>query len=155
MSPKYRHRGYQDANRDDDRERSRPQSPPRNDLTTEERIQRRSLRHAMDREANEVLRCPVCGRGLSNFGAIGKSSNCAHCNAALHCCRACLHFDSAARWQCRAEIEQAVSDKNGANDCSKFGPRLVLDSTGRRTTKPGGGGAPEDPRSAFESLFKR
>jgi len=111
------------------------------------------LRHALDRDAREVLRCPTCGRGLQNFGAITAESTCPHCNATLRCCRACRHFDSAARWQCRAEITEAVSDKNRSNHCSRFEPRLVLDATGRRTESPGRRSS--DPKSAFESLFKR
>jgi hypothetical protein len=152
MNRKYRQQGYMDSERDGDR--SRPKSTQRKPLTKEERIQRKSLRHAIDREAKEVLRCHVCGRGIFDFGKIGKSSACPHCNAMLHCCRTCAHFDSAARWQCRAEIAEAVADKNKANDCTPYNPRLVLDSTGRRSTKPGSDKS-GDPRSQFENLFKR
>jgi len=146
---KYRHRGYQDSSRDDDRER--PRKPPARDpLTKEERIQQRSLRRATSREANEVVRCGTCGRNVEDAGTIVESSTCPHCRAPLHCCRACNHFDSAARWQCRAQITQAVMDKGKANQCAQFQPRLVLDATGRRTTPKA-----NDPRAQFEDLFKR
>jgi hypothetical protein len=151
MNRKYRQRGYQEDDRDDDR--SRPSAPQRRPLTKEERIHRKGMRHAIDRDAREVLRCHVCGRGISEFGTIASSSTCPHCDAALHCCRTCTHFDSAARWQCRADIREPVSDKNKANQCEAYGPRLVLDSTGRRTAKPGTGKS-GDPRSQFEDLFK-
>jgi hypothetical protein len=152
MNRKYRQQGYMDS--EPDRDRSRPKSTQRKPLTKEERIQRKSLRHAIDREAKEVLRCHVCGRSIFDFGKIVKSSACPHCNTVLHCCRTCAHFDSAARWQCRAEIAEAVADKNKANDCTLYEPRLVLDSTGRRSTKPGSD-KPGDARSQFENLFKR
>ena len=71
MERKYRQSGYMDSERSDDRSRSNP--APRKQLTKEERIQKRSLRHAMDREANEVLRCHVCGRGVFDLGTIGKT----------------------------------------------------------------------------------
>ncbi|HXV77150.1 MAG TPA: hypothetical protein VD788_12605 [Candidatus Polarisedimenticolaceae bacterium] len=151
MDRKYRQRGYMDGDRDDDR--SRGKTAPRKQLTKEERIQQRSLRHAMDREAREVMRCHVCGRSVFDLGTIGRETACPHCNAALHCCRTCVHFDSAARWQCRVPIQQAVPDKNKANECSEYSPRLVLDATGRRSSGPAGGRA-GDARSQFEDLFK-
>ena len=152
MNRKYRQRGYQDGDRDDDR--SGPSAPQRQQLSKEERIHRKGMRHAIDRDAREVLRCHVCGRGIFDFGTITSSTNCPHCNAALHCCRTCSEFDSAARWQCRAEISEAVSDKNKANQCASYAPRLVLDSTGRRSATSGGSKS-GDPRSQFEDLFKR
>ena len=149
MSRKYGHRGYQDNDRDD-RERSRP---PRQELTKEERIQRRSLRHAIDREANEVIRCHVCGRNVTGLDAIAFDTGCTHCSAALHCCRACKHFDVSSRFQCRTDVTEAIGDKTKANECGKYTPILVLDVTGRRTS--GSGGKSNDPRSAFDDLFKR
>jgi hypothetical protein len=151
MSRKYRHQGYQDSN-GDDRQHGSSSPPPRPSLTPEERIQRRSLRHATAREAAEVVRCPDCGRNVDSFGTIGKDSTCPHCNAALHCCRTCRFFDTSARWQCRSEIPAPVSHKSKANDCAAYAPRLVLDSTGRRTAAPG---RSNDPRAQFDNLFKR
>jgi hypothetical protein len=148
MSRKYRQQGYQDSDRDDRRRREKP--PQRNNLTKEERIQRRSLRHAIDRDANAVVRCHNCGRNAQELGTITRETGCPHCNAPLHCCRTCENFDSAARWQCRAEITEAVSNKNDANDCAEYRPRLVLDVTGRRSAS----GKSGDPRSQFDSLFK-
>ena len=148
MSPKYRHRGYRDSDRE---ERERPRAPANKNLTQEERIQRRSLRHAIDREANEILRCHNCGRALQNLETISAETACPHCNAPLHCCRTCRHFDTAAPRQCRAEIVESVGDKNKANRCPKYEARRVLDATGRRSSTPNS----NDPRSAFDNLFKR
>ena len=68
MSRKYRQPGYQDSPGEGTQRERRP--PPRNDLTREEKIQRRSMRVATTREANEVIRCHVCGRNVQNFGTI-------------------------------------------------------------------------------------
>jgi len=155
---KYRHRGYRDSEHQEERSRPKSAPPPKRDIPDEQRFQIRSMRHAMDREAHEVLRCHGCGRSVSDIGTIATSSTCPHCPAALHCCRNCRHFDSAARWQCRAPIATQVADKIGANACDKFEPRLVLDATGRRNVRPttdGGGSTGSDPRSQFENLFKR
>ena len=54
MTMKYRQRGYRDSDRPTER---RPEPMPQ--LSPEERVQQRSLRHAVSREANEV------GFGLS------------------------------------------------------------------------------------------
>jgi hypothetical protein len=148
MDRKYRQRGYMDS-KSESRDRKKP--PPRESLTTEERIQKRSLRHAIDREAKEVVRCHNCGRAVEAFGTIEAETQCPHCRTPLHCCRTCTHFDSAARWQCRAEIAEAVGDKNKANQCAEYHPRLVLDVTGRRSGTP----KSNDPKSQFENLFKR
>jgi hypothetical protein len=152
VSRKYRQQGYQDSDRD--REQERPRQDPRRDLTREERIQKRSLRHAIDREANEVVRCHVCGRNVDAFGTIELDTSCPHCSAPLHCCRTCQHFDSGARHQCRADIEKPIGDKTKANRCGQYAARLVLDVTGRRS-RSGGGRGSGDPRSQFENLFKR
>src|SRR5262245_25055339 len=149
MERKYRQQGYQDAPRAD---RERKRTPAVTPLTPEERAQQRSLRHAVQREAHEVLRCPNCGRDVVASGAVGFDSRCPHCAAPLHACRACRHFDTSARWECRAPIPAAVPEKSKANDCTLFAARLVLDATGKRTAAAGGS---SDPKSMFENLFKR
>lgn len=155
MAPKYRHRGYRDNERDDDREPRRQGSgggaPHQKALSPEQRSQMRGLRVATDREAREVVRCPNCGKNVESTGPIASGSNCPHCRAALHCCRTCMHFDSGARWECSAAIEERVGDKNAGNSCPSFDARLVLDATGKRSGSRG----PSDPRSQFENLFKR
>jgi len=148
MSPKYRHRGYKESEREDE-ERSRPTSRP--ELTPEERIQKRSLRHAIDRAANAVVRCHNCGRNAPQLDAIERDTVCPSCSTPLHCCRACRHFSPAARWQCTATIPAPVSNKIEANDCAAFEPTLVLDVTGRRSGQRGGAA---DAKARFDDLFK-
>lgn len=153
MSQKYRHRGYRENERRDERERGRDRgTPPPRAISPEQRAQIRSLRKATDRETQEVVRCPTCGRNVENTGRITRDTRCPNCSADLRCCRTCTHFDSGARWECRARIEVRVPDKTRANDCPQFEPRLQLDATGRRSNLRSG---PVDPRTAFENLFKR
>ena len=153
MDRKYGHKGYQESSRDDrDRDRGGDRKSRPAPLTPEERAQQRSLRHAVSREANEVLRCPNCGKNVAASGAVSPDTRCPHCASPLHACRACRHFDSSARWGCRADIQEAVADKAKANTCALFSARLVLDATGKRA---GPAGSPGDPKSQFDSLFKR
>lgn len=147
MAQKYRQHGYKESERQD----RGPRTPPPQPLTPEEKAQQRSLKHALNREANEVVRCPDCGRNIPAIGAIGPESACPHCNAPLHSCRACRHFDTAARFECRADVPERVPDKGKANPCTLYAARLVLDATGRRSGTP----QSNDPKSAFDSLFKR
>lgn len=147
MATKYRQRGYRESEREAERA-PRPKPPQ---LSPEERAQQRSLRHAVQREATEVVRCHNCGKNVPAYGAIGPESACPNCGVALHCCRACRHFDTSARWECRAEITETVPDKGKANNCAQFEARLVLDATGKRTSAP----AANDPKALFDSLFKR
>ena len=74
---KYRQRGYRDSERDDDRDRrSEQRAPSRNqNIDPQQRYQRRGLRHALDRSANEVIRCHVCGRSVQQQ-AIGHDTSC-------------------------------------------------------------------------------
>lgn len=151
MDRKYRQRGYMDSDRKT--ESHRPPAQQQKPMTPEERAQMRGLRHAVQREANEVMRCPDCGRSIAQFGAVVPESTCPHCSAALHTCRACRHFDSGARWECKAPILERVMEKGKANHCPQYEARMVLDATGKRTGSSQGPGS--DPKSMFDSLFKR
>lgn len=153
MSRKYRQPGYMDSDRDQERQRWKPQ--PKKPLTPEERAQLRSLRHATERQAAEVIRCPNCGRNVQAFGDITADTACPHCSAPLHSCRACRHFDTGARWECRLweKLPERVPDKAAANECALFEARLVLDATGKRAGAAAG--AAQDPKALFDSLFKR
>ena len=107
MSMKYRHRGYRDADRSDRHRDHRPPAVPasrppqdRSAISQGERAQQRSLRHAVERDAREVIRCPSCGRNVSTL-AMGTEMRCTSCGASLRCCRTCRNFDTSARWECR------------------------------------------------------
>ena len=161
MTMKYRHRGYRDTEREEQRDRSRPPAAPRTQadrapISVGERAQQRSLRHAVGRDAQQVIRCPSCGRNAPGAATVAIEAACPHCGASLHSCRSCRSFDPAVRWECRRadEVPARVTDKGAANGCPLHEPRLVLDSTGKRSAPPARGGA-NDPKSQFESLFKR
>jgi len=150
VARKYRQSGYMESGRDD-RQRRRQAPAKKKPLTPEEKAQLRGLRHATAREAAEVVRCPQCGTNVQAVGVMTAETTCPQCNASLHCCRACTHFDSAVRWECRVEITEHIADKLKANPCPLYNPRLVLDSTGKRVKTQDS----NDPRSLFDNLFKR
>lgn len=145
MERKYRQRGYMDKEWEDDRQRKRP-APKRERLPDAPK----GTRHAVNREARQVVRCAACGHQLKAFMTIGPKDRCAGCGADLRACRNCAHFESKARFQCRQPIPAAVPDKIRANDCEHFRARQVLDSTGRRADS-----GPRNARAAFDALFKK
>jgi len=148
---KYRHHGYRDDDYRREREREHERERPR-----------RGPREIATREATVVIRCWQCGTHQEPDLAAGSLETCTQCRADLHCCRNCRHFDPGARFQCREPIEKAYRDKTVRNDCARFEPRHVLDSTGRRARRTplrNGADVPSDsssgdPREAFEKLFK-
>jgi hypothetical protein len=92
------------------------------------------------------------------------NTNCPKCNAELHCCKQCSHFEPSTRFQCLKPIPVRIAVKDKANECSLFTPRVTVaregTAGGAGTTPPMPAGPPaprnpEDARSAFDRLFKK
>ncbi len=141
---KYKQKGYRESEQRDRKDRRNEPQQPR---TPEQK----QLRHMMERSANLVLRCHQCSTSAASTEGLTSASTCSSCGAALHVCRNCGHFDTGARWECRAPIAAPVLDKTAANECALFKANTVLDATGRRT----GTASPTDARAAFDNLFKK
>lgn len=105
-----------------------------------------------------ATRCYNCATPLPPD--IDYRGNCLRCNAALHCCKQCAHFDTSTRFQCRKPIPARISPKDQANECTWFEPRVTV---ARDTTSGAAGPAyafdaprsPDAARAAFDSLFKK
>jgi hypothetical protein len=147
---KYRHRGYQDDDRDRDRE-------PRRDKPKTD-----GVRHYNDGPRGRGLgapttvafRCARCGRDLVNV-KVEPDTTCPGCRSPLHSCSNCTFFDTGARFECRKPIEARVESKTKANDCEHFQPKSVRD-LGLKPSEGGGSSSdPKDPRAAFNALFKK
>ena len=89
---------------------------------------------------------------------------CPKCNAALHCCKQCVHFESSTRFQCLKPIPVRIAVKDQANECTLFSPRVtvareVSGAQAARTVIPGvNAPAPRnamDARDAFDRLFRK
>jgi len=113
-------------------------------------------------QAVTASRCYSCAATLppgTDFGG-----TCPKCNAALHCCKQCVHFESSTRFQCMKPIPVRIPIKDHANDCSLFSPRVtvareVSGQNGSRSPVPSmTTPAPRnamDARDAFDRLFKK
>jgi hypothetical protein len=152
---KYRQRGYMDSDRESYRpERPRPQGPKLPLDVTGPKLPRLV-------EAVAALRCFNCSVALppdTDF-----RGTCPKCNAALHCCKQCVHFDTSTRFQCRKPIPVRIAVKDQANDCELFTPRITVarDVQPIAVVKTGENGriptprTATDARAAFNSLFKK
>ncbi|MFQ5720168.1 MAG: hypothetical protein ACE5IK_11535 [Acidobacteriota bacterium] len=140
---KYRQPGYRDADFAEQRDRERKEE-------RDTHQEARQTRHAVSRDARSVVRCAECGHQSAGETHVDFETTCDNCSAALHSCRNCRFLDTRARFHCRQEIPERVASKTAANTCEFFEPRRVLDSTGKRVAT-----AQENPRSAFDALFKK
>lgn len=96
--------------------------------------------------------CQSCGREVKVIAKIARTDECPHCDADLHCCKNCRHFDPGKNNQCNEPQADYVSSKIKANFCDFFEPNTRVPLTTR-------GGAQsvnrDDTRKAFENLFKK
>ncbi len=157
---KYRQHGYMDSDRDakgyrgDDRPRPQGPRPPID--VTGPRLPR-LVQHVA------AARCFNCSTTLPE--GVDFSGNCPKCNAELHCCKQCTHFEPSTRFQCVKPIPVRIAIKDKANQCTLFSPRVTVareGTAGGMTSAPPpaptGPPAPrnsEDARNAFDKLFKK
>jgi hypothetical protein len=156
---KYRQPGYMNSDREprgrgDDRPRPSGPRPPLD--VTGPRLPRLV-------QAVTASRCYSCSTTLSP--EIDFTGNCPKCNAELHCCKQCSHFEPSTRFQCLKPIPVRIPLKDKANDCTLFSPRVTV----ARDAPPGMQPAfreraiqaqdsprnQSDARNAFDRLFKK
>jgi hypothetical protein len=162
---KYRQNGYQDSRpRTDDRSREsgrdsrddkpRPQGPRLPIDVTGPRLPRLV-------QAVTAARCYNCASTLASD--IDFHGNCPKCNAALHCCKQCAHFEPSTRFQCLKPILVRIAQKDQANECTSFKPRLTVardsaPASPAATAVPANIPVPRsasDARTAFDNLFRK
>jgi hypothetical protein len=158
MTRKYGQRGYQEGER---------REPARGGLGGGAPVRRAPPppRHNLDRPrgrglgapSEQTFRCAVCGTRQEAPAEGAFAAACEKCGADLHTCTHCTHFDTAARWECRrADERQAaglgpVTKKSKRNDCPLFGARATLEFAREKPADPD---ERNDPRAAFDALFK-
>ena len=122
-------------------------------------------------------RCYACATTLS--ADIDFKGNCPKCNAALHCCKQCAHFEPSTRFQCLKPVPARIVGKDILNECEMFSARVTVardlkqqagsgfpfqfegggnGSYARRESPSRNDDAPrsaQDARAAFDNLFKK
>ena len=141
---KYRHRGYQDNERDEDRKTSRPPTqggPPR--------IEGAPRGRGVGLPSAVVFKCAVCGREIKTLSRFELDRTCPGCGKPLHTCTNCAHFNPGARFECSKAVPARIESKTKANQCDLYTPKTVRDLRSAKASTSG------DPRSAFDALFKK
>jgi hypothetical protein len=109
--------------------------------------------------------CYGCGAALRIDGPVGRRRTCPECDADLHACVNCRHYDESAAHQCREPHAEQVVEKEASNACDLFqlGDGASRRRTGARSAARNALGAlfgeapseEEDPRDALEALFRK
>ena len=91
--------------------------------------------------------CGSCGQSLPIVGnQVGRRDVCPKCDAELHACRHCRHFDPTVAKECKEPFAEVPRDKDGANFCEFF---QIGDGTVSEQAKKA------DALAAAEALFKK
>ena len=125
---KYRQNGYMDSGESKSfrEDRSKPQGPrPPLDVTGP-RLPR-LVQHVA------ASRCYNCATTLPPETDL--TGNCPKCNAELHCCKQCSHFEPSTRFQCLKPIPVRIPVKDKANECTSFTPRVTVARDGTRSVR--------------------
>ncbi|MBI2822142.1 MAG: hypothetical protein HYX74_07945 [Acidobacteria bacterium] len=146
MTRKYRQPGYHDEESREGRERPAARRAPRDPSAPRSPKMPGFL---------TVFRCALCGATSPVNADFSFDAQCSQCGAALHSCKNCVHFDPNSRFECTEPIEKRIPKKDARNECTFFEARTRVE---KETTAAGpsrSGTRPEDPRAAFERLFKK
>ena len=148
---KYGHRGYQDSDKRERKEKPKERSP-------EPRPRQDQLGPRTPRMVGSITRarCAHCGTVLvPGFDVNGQ---CPRCKAGLHACKQCLYFDTGARFECMQPIPDRIPKKDARNGCTFY----MFRTTVEKDTAPSAPGAaptaglrPDSARKAFDDLFKK
>ncbi|PYR91246.1 MAG: hypothetical protein DMF84_18260 [Acidobacteria bacterium] len=144
---KYRQRGYQDEPRER-RPEQRPEQKKEYAPRGQPPVQPKTFNMPGFRE---VLKCARCGTELTIAAAWGPTSQCSKCQADLHSCAQCAHFDSAAAFECQRPIAARVSPKDARNECTYFEPRTTVERETKSSVSPD---SASGAKKAFDDLFK-
>jgi predicted RNA-binding Zn-ribbon protein involved in translation (DUF1610 family) len=149
MERKYKQKGYQER---EEKKRERSAEP---------RPKQEQMGPRTPRMVGTVIRarCASCGAVLAP--GFDPNGQCPRCNAELHSCKQCVHFDTAARFECTQPIPERIAKKDARNDCTFFEFRVTVE----KDTSPASYATPtapaaspsnsSDARKAFEDLFKK
>lgn len=94
-----------------------------------------------------TLICFECGEAIPIVGLVGRTETCPKCDADLHCCRSCEHYDTSAANECREPQAEPVRIKDRSNFCDYFQPTSRDPARASKT--------PQSARKAWDDLFKK
>lgn len=138
---RYRQRGYRDNDGDrSERKRPRGPRPPQHKEGPRGR--------GLGAPTEEVFRCPNCNGMSLAPGSTDFTAQCPRCEAGLHACVTCKHFDPSATYQCRQPIPAQIPRKRDNNECELYSAKTTVEFARENETLD-----PKDARAAFDKLF--
>ncbi len=140
---KYRHRGYQDSDRED-----RERKPPKTDQRGQRGPDGAPRGRGVGSPTAVTFKCAVCGREVKDVTVEFKTS-CPGCGKPLRSCTNCTFFNPSARFECRKPIEARIESKATANRCEFYQPKTIRDLRAAQPEQT------TDARAAFDALFKK
>ena len=150
---KYGHRGYQDSDKRERKEKPKERSP-------EPRPRQDQMGPRTPRMVGSITRarCSNCGTVL--VPGFDPNGQCPKCKAEFHCCKQCLYFDTGARFECMQPIPEPISKKDARNKCTFYSFRTTVEkdtapSAPASSAAPTEGFRPDSARKAFDDLFKK
>ena len=152
MERKYGQRGYMDSDAPKKKEKRPPENRPR-----QEQIGPRTPRMV---GTVTRARCSNCGAVLA--AGFDSNAKCPRCAFELHSCKMCVHFDTAAQFECTEHIPERIAKKDARNECTFYSFRTTIekDTAPSAVTAPAPSTVsssyrPHDARKAFDDLFKK
>jgi hypothetical protein len=152
---KYKQRGYQDSGKPEREKKERaPENRPR-----QEQIGPRTPRMVGNVTR---ARCANCGAVL--LAGFDQNGQCPRCQSEMHCCKQCLFFDTAARFECTQPIPERIARKDARNECTFFAFRITIEKDTAPSAPASSPSAPTphtsslrtgNARKAFDDLFKK
>ncbi|MCB0360059.1 MAG: hypothetical protein KDD44_10495 [Bdellovibrionales bacterium] len=92
--------------------------------------------------------CFSCGKPLDGLPLpIGRKETCPHCDADVHVCKNCGHYDTSAYNDCREPQAERVVEKERSNFCDYF---TLAGGSGSST-----GPSRNDVMKQLDDLFKK
>jgi len=152
LERKYSQRGYMDSDASKKKEKRPTENRPR-----QEQIGPRTPRMV---GTVTLARCSNCGAVLP--GGFDPAGQCPRCAFELHSCKQCVHFDTAARFECTEPVPERVAKKDARNACTFYSFRTTVEKDTAPTAQaaPSAVAAspsfrPSSARQAFDNLFKK
>lgn len=144
---KYRQRGYQDEPRES---RERKPEQPKKEYAPRGQPPIAPKTFSMP-GFRDVVKCARCGAELTIATAWGAAGQCPKCQADLHSCAQCAHFDTGSAFECQRPIAARISPKDTRNTCTHFEPRTTVERETKSTPSASG---TSSAKKAFDDLFK-
>ena len=96
---------------------------------------------------SQGLVCWNCGASIADLSLpLSRFDECRGCRAPVHACRLCEFYQTTVAKQCREPIAEEVKDKERANFCDYFKPRLGAHTPRNQQEL-------DDARAALDAFF--